>query len=86
MTIFDPGSSEKYKRMMATARKVNAERDAVDRENHSPTADDEAALLRDAISAIAAGIETADSACVCEGLDMVQRVELRLRGKKTGAQ
>lgn len=88
MNIFDPGNSPKYKQMMATARKVNAERDLTDREAGmgAPADGDEAASLRDAISAIVAGVETEDWRCVCEGLDMLQRAELRIRAgdKRSG--
>jgi hypothetical protein len=79
MTVFDPGNSAKYKEMMEKARKVNAERDKVDRSAGASAPTDDAGSLRDAISAIAAGIDTADWAAVCEGLDLLQRAELRIR-------
>lgn len=81
MNIFDPGQSTKYKALMATARKVNGERDQIDRKHGelAPKDGENAEYLRNAISAIVAGIETADWNCVCEGLDMVQQTELRFR-------
>jgi hypothetical protein len=88
MNIFDPGHSQKYKEKMEVARKVNAERDQADRKAGvaAPSDTTDAAFLRNAISAIVAGVEVADWNCVCEGLDMLQQAELKIRKRSAGKQ
>jgi len=85
VNIFDPGNDPKYKEMMRIARKVNAQRDQVDRMKGvvAPPDEADAAFLRTAISAIVSGIETTHWGCVCEGLDMLQQAELRIRERTT---
>jgi len=85
VNIFDPGNAPNYKEMMGIARKANAQRDQVDRMKGvmAPPDEADAAFLRTAISAIVTGIETAQWSCVCEGLDMLQQAELRIRERTT---
>ena len=83
--IFEPYSDNlRAKCMMIAARKVNASRDSMDREAGfgAPNDGHFDGWLRNAISAIAAGLVGKDWTCVCEGLDMLQQAELHFRKQR----
>jgi hypothetical protein len=83
MKIYDPHSNgECYIKSMELARKTNAIRDEVDRSAGFAAPGDTPSMslfLRNAIMAIVVGVETKDWPCVCEGLDMLQQAELKVR-------
>lgn len=85
--IYDCGAGHpRYERLMNRARKVNKSRDCDDHKTGfaAPSDCDLPSHLRNAISAITAGLQGGDWNCIAEGLDMLQLAELRSRsGSKT---
>lgn len=70
-------------RLMAKARAVNAQRDAID--ISGPVARCPLDLqLRTALSAIFCGLETRDWDCVAEGTVMIQDAEAQVRTEEHG--
>ncbi len=67
-------NEQKYKVLMAKARKVNKERDAIDRASGfaAPPDTPVGALIATAMTAIESGIRQGDWDCVAEGLAMLQ--------------
>ena len=79
--LFEPTGDARCKALLALARETNARRDR-DERRAGFAAPPDATLdlhLRNAISAVIAGIEGRDWDCVAEGLAMVQDCESRAR-------
>lgn len=81
--LYDPftGVSETIRAKFQRAKRTNAKRDAEDARAHfqSPTSGPVDHELRDAMTAIAAGLIVGDDSSIFEGLAMVQHAEWRMR-------
>jgi hypothetical protein len=79
--FYEPIHGDTYDRLMKKARRTNQERDWSERKSGwtAPGDGDLAEHLRDAICAIAAGLNSGDWPAVAEGLDMLQQAEVRAR-------
>lgn len=69
-----------YEKLMKTARKTNVARDVIDRGAGFAAPGDGtfSMLLRNAMSAIASGIQTAEASSLAEGLAMLEVLHVKL--------
>lgn len=80
--------SKRYNRLMKRARKLNVQRDKLEKAAGFSIPEDGllSAGLRDAMSAIEAGIVMSDWNCVAEGQAILEVIEKRARGMEPDAE